>query len=360
MQLTNEMKAKIRIPYALRHVPGAAFVNLLRIPSVPAIGAVALAEVKEIGKNTALELDNGRRCSLHTGDLLAVAFGNRYATMQFEGYARVQDEQCDLLSMGGLCGIVESKHDRVSGPTTLRILGALGGRDQRPLSSVDFALPPVTSHGRIRVAVVCGTSMDAGKTHTVMCTIQGLRNQGYRVAGVKLTGSATGRDTWSMLDAGACVALDFTDGGFPSTYLCTREQLLHLYHLLVGHARERGAEWVVVEIADGLLQVETAALLNSPQFRSTVDHFLFAAGEPMAAVGGVGMLRQWGIEPLAVSGVVSMSPLNIREVEAAVKLRCLTARELQNGALASLMKRAATMSAPAVHHPKQVVSVCEA
>src|SRR5258708_30919210 len=202
--------------------------------------------------------------------------------------------------------------------------------------------------------------MYAGKTHTVMCSIKGLRNQGYRVAGVKLTGSATGRDTWKMLDAGTCAALDFTDAGFPSTYLCTREQLLHLYHLLIGHARERGAEWVVVEIADGLLQVETAALLNSPQFRSTVDHFLFAAGEPMAAVGGVGMLRQWGIEPLAVSGVVSMSPLNIREVEVAVKFRCLTTGQWQDVALTLLMQRRATASAPMVHQPKQVVSVCEA
>ena len=70
------------------------------------------------------------------------------------------------------------------------------------------------------------------------------------------------------------------------------------------------------------------------------------------------MLRQWGIEPLAVSGVVSMSPLNIREVEAAVKLRCLTASEVQNGALAVLMKRAATKSAPPVHHSEPVVSVC--
>lgn len=360
MLLTDEVKTKIRIPYALRHVPEAAFAHLLPIPSLPAIGDVALAEVKQIGKNTALELNNGRRCALHAGDLIAVAFGNRYATKQFEGYARVQDGQCDLLSMGGLGGIVESKHDGVAGPTKLRILGAIGDQHQRPLNSANFALPPVTSQGRIHVAVVCGTSMDAGKTHTVMCTIKGLRNQGYRVAGVKLTGSATGRDTWSMLDAGACTALDFTDGGWPSTYLCTREQLLRLYQLLIGHAREREAEWVVVEIADGLLQGETAALLNSPQLRSTVDFFLFAAGEPMAAVGGVGMLRQWGIEPLAVSGVVSMSPLNVREVEAAVKLRCLTAGELQNGALASLMERPAAPSAPIIHHPAQVVSACEA
>ena len=42
--------------------------------------------------------------------------------------------------------------------------------------------------------------MDAGKTHTVVSVIRGLRRQGYRVAGVKLTGTATGKDTWKMLD----------------------------------------------------------------------------------------------------------------------------------------------------------------
>jgi hypothetical protein len=115
----------------------------------------------------------------------------------------------------------------------------------------------------------------------------------------------------------------------------------------------------VVEIADGLLQVETETLLNNPEFRSNVDFFLFAAGESMAAVGGVGMLRQWGIEPLAVSGVVSMSPLNIREVEAAVKLCCLTASQLQNGELAALMELPASPSGPMIHRPAQV-QVCRA
>src|SRR5882757_1894963 len=140
MSLTQEMKTKIRIPYVLRRVPEAAFAHLLPVLDLPAIGDVALAEVKQIGKNTALELNNGRRCALHPGDLLAVAFGNRYATMQFEGYARVQDGECDLLSMGGLCGIVQSKHDGVSGPTKLRILGALGNQHQQPLSSLDFSI----------------------------------------------------------------------------------------------------------------------------------------------------------------------------------------------------------------------------
>jgi hypothetical protein len=45
MLLTDEMK--IRIPYAL-HIPERAFVHLLRCPTLPAIGDVALAEVKQI------------------------------------------------------------------------------------------------------------------------------------------------------------------------------------------------------------------------------------------------------------------------------------------------------------------------
>jgi hypothetical protein len=180
--------------------------------------------------------------------------------------------------------------------------------------------------------------MDSGKTHTVMCAIMGLRRRGHRVAGIKLTGSAAGRDTWNMLDSGADVALDFVDGGFPSTYLCTPDELLNLHSLLLGEATVQGAEWAVIEIADGLLQPETAALLQNPRFRSTVDHFLFAAGEPMAALAGVNMLRSWHVEPLAVSGLVSMSSLSVREAEQATKLRCLTADQLQNGELAALQQ----------------------
>jgi hypothetical protein len=161
----------------------------------------------------------------------------------------------------------------------------------------------------------------------------GLRKEGLPVAGIKLTGTATGKDTWNMLDAGACVALDFVDGGFPSTYLSTLDELLNLYNLLLSRAAAEGASWVVVEIADGLLQRETAALLQHPSFAASVDAWIFAAGDPLAAAGGVSVLRSWGIEPLAISGVVSMGSLGIKEVQAATGLNCFSASELQSGAL---------------------------
>jgi len=328
-----DMKVRLKIPYALRRIPAEDLSTWLPVPSAPEAGDVVLCRVETIGRNTALDLAGGRRSTLHPGDLICVAFGNRYATRQFEAYARADGEACDLFSIGGLCGRVESKHESVADPTKLRLLGAVGDASGRPLRLRDFGLPPVPTSAHPRVVAVCGSSMDAGKTHTLMSVIIGLRQAGVPVAGIKLTGTATGRDTWTAADAGACVALDFTDGGFPSTYLCPLEDLLALYKLLLGHAARAGARWAVVEIADGLLQGETTALLRSTRFRETVSAWLFATGDPLAAVGGVSLLRSWAIEPLAISGIVSMSPLGAQEVRKGTGLPCLTAAELQAGTL---------------------------
>jgi hypothetical protein len=325
----------MRIPYSLRHIPREDFAGLKNIPETPEPGDVVLASLVKIAKNSTLELNDGRRCSLHEGDVIAAVFGNRYATLQFEGLAQRNGDACDLLSMGGLCGIVQSRHSKVAEPTKLRLLGAIADRRGTPLTMRNYRLPPSVSGSQPHVVVVCGSSMDAGKTFTAMNLIKGLRNTGKSVAGIKLTGTAAGKDTWNMLDAGACAALDFVDGGHPSTYLCEHDDLIALRNLLVGQAAAQGADYVVMEIADGLLQRETSMLLQSPAFTAGVDSWLFAGGDPMSAESGIRMMRGWGIEPVAVSGVLTMSKLNIREVEAATGMRCMTASELQSGKLNS-------------------------
>src|SRR5467141_2042341 len=143
--LDNEMMTDMRVSYALRWVPRASMATLLPGPVSPQAGDVALAKLEKIGKNATLELANGRRCNLHEGDHLAVVFGNRYATMQFEGYARSRGDECDLLSMGGLCGVMTSKHDAVPDSTKLKLIGAMGGIDGRPLQLADFALSEAVS-----------------------------------------------------------------------------------------------------------------------------------------------------------------------------------------------------------------------
>src|SRR5882762_9070610 len=116
----QKLRLEMRIPYALRRIPPSAFATRLPSPTHPLPGDIALARLEKIGKNARLELTNGRPATLHEGDLLAVVFGNRYATEQFEGYAGQNGDACDLLSMGGLCGLVESKHASIAEPSKLR------------------------------------------------------------------------------------------------------------------------------------------------------------------------------------------------------------------------------------------------
>ncbi len=323
----------LSICHALRNVPLGSFATLVPYPQNPKADDIVLARLEKIGKNGRLELINGRPRTLYVGDLLVVVFGNRYATNQFEGYARAKEDVCEILSMGGLCGLVQSKHSDVPEASKLRLIGAIGDAQGRPLNLRNFGVPLVPANSRPPVLVVCGTSMDSGKTYTAKSIISGLRKAVPHVAGIKLTGTATGRDTWQMQDAGAIPALDFIDGGFASTYLLSIEELIDLAERLFSQAAAQGAEYIVVEIADGLLQRETAAMLRSAEFVKQVDAWIFAAGESMAAAEGVRLLREWNLEPLAVSGVVSMSPLGMRETEAVTGVACLTAGQLQSGKL---------------------------
>ena len=87
------------------------------------------------------------------------------------------------------------------------------------------------------------------------------------------------------------------------------------------------------------LQKETAELLRSPIFTKTVDGWIFAAQESLAATAGVQMLRDWGIEPVAISGVIAMSPLGMREAREQTGLPCLTSGELKRGELNDRLAR---------------------
>src|SRR5262249_42482417 len=168
----------------LRRVPRERLARLLPRPEAPQTGDIALARLEKVGKNTRLELANGRLATLHEGDLLAVVFGNRYATSQFEGYARSDGEGCDLLSVGGMCGLVASRHANISEPSKLRLLGSIGDGDRRPLRLRDHLLPTLGQARRARVVLVCGSGMDSGKTYTAMSLIMGLCRMGAHVAAI--------------------------------------------------------------------------------------------------------------------------------------------------------------------------------
>ncbi len=92
-----------------------------------------------------------------------------------------------------------------------------------------------------------------------------------------------------MADAEASPVLDFTHGGCPSTYRYPAEQVRKVLLALTGHLSAAGVDAVVLEVADGVFQTETAALLADPAFAGAVDGS--AAGRHRSAPGST---TGWG------------------------------------------------------------------
>ena len=113
-----------------------------------------------------------------------------------------------------------------------------------------------------------------------------------------------------------------------TTYRQPMERIEDACHTLLAHAAEQGAEIAVVELADGLFQTETRNLLESSRVRDALSGILFAAPDAMSAVAGATWLREIGLEPLAVSGKVSQSPLAVQEAQGACPVRVMTREEL--------------------------------
>jgi len=136
-----------------------------------------------------------------------------------------------------------------------------------------------------------------------------------------------------MLDAGADAVLDFIDAGYASTYRVPLVELQTIATTLISRLHQAGVDAIVLEIADGLYQAETAALLSSPQLQTALDGLIFASNDAMGACGGIAWLRQHELPVYAISGVLTRSPLAVREAQAATGLPILTLETLHHPAI---------------------------
>src|SRR5262249_14397392 len=144
---------------------------------------------------------------------------------------------------------------------------------------------------------------------------------GHRVAAAKLTGTACRKDPNFLHDAGALATLDFTHAGWPSTANLSLAELLSISARIRAALQACDPEFMILEIADGILQRETAMLLADDGFRASVDGVTFAGPDALACDSGVRRLRELGYRVLAAAGPVANGVLGIAEVESACNVR---------------------------------------
>lgn len=306
-------------------------------------GDLVLGRVMEVGAHQKVQLTDGRPSDLYVGDLIVVACGARYASDQFEGIAKLAAGGCDLLAGGGCLGQMQHKHARMKAPTRVQPLGLLCDVGGRVINLAVYAMASRPVAPDLTVIGVVGASMNAGKTSAVASLVHGLEGAGYRVAAIKATGTGAFGDWNAYQDAGASFVTDFTDTGMVSTYLQPIDRLSQALASMLGAASGAACEVAVVEFADGVLQRETAALLGMDEVRQHFSGFLFAAPDALAAVGGQRCLENLGISPVALTGLISVSPLNALEAENATGLQVLSREVLRDPAqAASLLSRFVT------------------
>lgn len=324
--------------YVTHAAPLDAMTSTAPLNLNPRIGDLVMAEVLKVGRNKRLESRTGVRHHLFEGDIIVGAFGNRYATDHFEGYVpREPVEVCDLLTSGGVIGQVASQNEQVSSATRLRIIGALSDAEGVPMNLRSFGLHDQDIRTAGEIILVLGSSMSSGKTTTAGALAYSLRRSGFSVAAGKLTGSAAGKDVHYYRDAGANPVFDFTDAGYPSTYMLNLDELLSIQRRIVASLRASRPDYIVLEVADGIFQRETRMMLENAAFAEEVDHVYFAAGDSLAVHCGVRQLSDYGLPLRGTSGSITASPLASREAEEITGVPCLRPEKLvEGGALRTL------------------------
>ena len=203
-----------------------------------------------------------------------------------------------MLNIGGVLGICDSINPDKGKPFDCRVLGValhfpyLGERIGVPARVGHRRLDPDAKLDTRRVPVVAlaGTCMEAGKTAAACAIISRMRHRGLMIDAFKATGVSLRRDILAMEDAGARRSAIFTDLGIVTT---TRANGPALTRTMLTELSAGKPDVIVFELGDGILGTYGVdAILECPDIRAALTGVVLSANDPVAAWGGVKLLRE--------------------------------------------------------------------
>ena len=267
------------------------------------------------------------------GDEILVSYGNRYAADQFLAKVSAGLEPCQLIAGGGVAGTVVAQHAAMGQATQIAPVGLL--TDEAGVLNLNRLAPlhldPAAADAvreaagarRPPVIAFLGTSMNSGKSTALSCLARGLTEAGLSVSAGKATGTGSGDDRGCMWTPAPPRSLTSPTSGLRPPLDWTTAVFKRFFSGLVGALTEPATDVVLIEIADGVYQSETNRLLSDPLFHAVVDAVVFTAADALGATAGLQVLRAAGIPVVAVTGVLTSSPIAVQEAAAAVDLPVL-------------------------------------
>jgi hypothetical protein len=259
-----------------------------------------------------LELTSGRMAKVSRGDIVVGALGHRKALFGYSGHIPATLKAGDviqLLNIGGVLGVCDSVNPDKGRPYDCRVLGVvlqfpyLGERIGVPArvgyKKLDMNAT-LNMHG-VPVVALAGTCMEAGKTAAACAIISRMRHRGLNVNAFKATGVSLRRDIMAMEDSGARQSMIFTDLGVVTT---TGINGPALTRTMLTEMSASKPDLIVFELGDGILGTYgVEGILKCEDIRQSLTSLVLSANDPVAAWGGVKLLREnFGIEPTVVTG----------------------------------------------------------
>jgi hypothetical protein len=153
----------------------------------------------------------------------------------------------------------------------------------------------------VPVVALAGTCMEAGKTAAASAIIARMRHRGLTIDAFKATGVSLRRDILAFEDSGARRTMIFTDLGIVTT---TERCGPALTRAMLTEMAQGAPDVIVFELGDGLLGTYgVQSILQQPDIKDAITAVVLSANDPVAAWGGVKLLRErFSIEPAAVTG----------------------------------------------------------
>jgi hypothetical protein len=299
-------------------------------------GVVLVVEILN-NKSTynTLELTSGRMAKVARGDVMVGALGHRQALFGYSGHIPETVQAGDVLqvlNIGGVLGICDSVNPDKGKPFDCRVLGCvlqfpfLGERIGVPAKvghrRLDYAAP-LDTHG-VPVVALAGTCMEAGKTAAACAIVSRMRHRGLVVHAFKATGVSLRRDVLAMEDSGARRSMIFTDLGIVTTNAASGPALTRT---MLTEMTQGRPDVVVFELGDGILGAYgVEAILSEPDIRKALTAVVLSANDPVAAWGGVKLLRErFDIEPCAVTGPATDNAVGVNIIQDQMGVRAVNA-----------------------------------
>ena len=319
MMKLKKIRNVLFVPSAAMSIRDTMPTHYVQVEKKPEVGDVVYGKVVRTSQHSSVENVSGRIHHIYDGTKGFFVFGNRYAPDHFEGLVPQSfQKRVDMLARSGVIGTVTAQNPSIKDASKIDIIGYACDASGNIANTVEHcrSISVEKGHGEpAKLILVCGTAMNSGKTMAATACCWALSAMGHSVNAVKVTGTASLKDILGMNDAGATRYSDFTELGYPSSYMLSEQETMNLFWTLERKYSSK-AKYLVVEFADGVNQRENHMLLASKDVQSRIHKLVFCAADAFGAMGGLNYLTQtYGLSPDILSGLCSSSPLYVRELQ---------------------------------------------